>query len=206
MKAELKSNLLLDITGRGSLKWRDIQNHWHPAHIYNYEDQTLPTYLFLELVEDKLKVSFSQKVNGSCYKLLCVSTAPEVCLLKYEIRKKFSIQVKGHVDFLDAEKEQEIIEFANSFKFPEYDEESRKVLLEQYDRVYKQHKKDKEFIHKSEKLEQNLHNIIKKINKLKIIMTELKRNINLEVFLSKNILEKISNSKNPATHILIRVK
>jgi len=145
MKAELKSNLFLDITGRGSLKWRDIQNHWHPAHIYNYEDQTLPTYLFLELVEDKLKISFSQKVNGSCYKLLCVSTAPEVCLLKYEIRKKFSIQVKGHVDFLDAEKEQEIIEFANNFNFPEYDEESRKILLEQYDRVYKQHKKDKEF-------------------------------------------------------------
>ena len=41
--------------------------------------------------------------------------------------------------------EQEIIEFANNFNFPEYDEESRKVLLEQYDRVYKQHKKDKEF-------------------------------------------------------------
>jgi len=66
-------------------------------------------------------------------------------------------------------------------------------------------KKDKEFIHKSEKLEQNLHNIIKKINKLKIILTELKRNINLEVFLSKNILEKISNNKNQQTNILIRV-
>ena len=66
-------------------------------------------------------------------------------------------------------------------------------------------KKDKEFIHKSEKLEQNLHNMIKKINKLKIILTELKRNINLDVFLAKNILEKYSNTKTPATNILIRV-
>lgn len=67
------------------------------------------------------------------------------------------------------------------------------------------HLKDNDFIHKSEKLEQNLHNIIKKINKLKIIINEMKRNINLEVFLYKNILEKIENNKIPAANILIKV-
>ena len=66
-------------------------------------------------------------------------------------------------------------------------------------------KKDKDIIHKSQKLEHNLHNIVKKINKLKLIIGELRRNINLEVFLSKNILEHISNNKNSVTCILIRV-
>ena len=145
MKAELESNLFLDITGRGALKWRNIQGSWHPADIYKYADQTLPTYLFLELLKGELKVSFSQKAQGSCYKLLYVSTAPEICLLKYEIREKFSIEVVGHVDFLDAEKEEEIIEFVDNFNFPEYEEESRKRVLELYNRIFKQNKKDKEF-------------------------------------------------------------
>lgn len=67
-------------------------------------------------------------------------------------------------------------------------------------------KKNQEIIHKSQKLEHSLHNIVKKINKLKLIITELRRNISLEVFLSKNILDHISNNKNSATNILIRVK
>jgi hypothetical protein len=65
--------------------------------------------------------------------------------------------------------------------------------------------KNKEIVHKSQKLEQSLHNIVKKINKLKLILDELGRNLNLEVFLSKNILEHMSNHKNSTTNILVRV-
>jgi len=57
---------------------------------------------------------------------------------------------------------------------------------------------------KSKKLEHSLHNIVKKINKLKLILDEIGRNLHLEVFLSKNILDHINN-KNSNTSILIRV-
>lgn len=83
----------------------------------------------------------------------------------------------------------------------EYENRERNDMLRKQNE-----KKEKEIIHKSQKLEHNLHNIVKKITKLKLIINELRRNINLEVFLSKNILEHISNNKNSITSILIRVK
>ena len=44
-----------------------------------------------------------------------------------------------------------------------------------------QSKKENEMIRKSEKLESNLTIIMKKLSKLKIIIKEFKRNINMEV-------------------------
>ncbi len=58
--------------------------------------------------------------------------------------------------------------------------------------------------HKSKNLEHSLHNINKKLNKLKLIIDDIGRNLHLEVFLSKNILDHIEN-KNSMTNILIRV-
>ena len=68
-----------------------------------------------------------------------------------------------------------------------------------------QAKKQQEFIHKSEKLENNLTNILKKISKMKIIINELKRNINLDVALQKNLLEELDQINTP-TNIVIRVE
>ena len=68
-----------------------------------------------------------------------------------------------------------------------------------------QEKKQQEFIHKSEKLENNLTNILKKISKMKIIINELKRNINLDVALQKNLLEELDDINTP-TNIVIRVE
>jgi len=68
-----------------------------------------------------------------------------------------------------------------------------------------QAKKQQEFIHKSEKLENNLTNILKKISKMKIIINELKRNINLDVVLHKNLLEELDEINTP-TNIMIRVE
>jgi len=67
-------------------------------------------------------------------------------------------------------------------------------------------KKEKDFIHRSEKLESTLSNVVKKLNKMKIIITELKRNLNIDVFLSKNLLDHINDNKNTSTNILIRVE
>ena len=67
-------------------------------------------------------------------------------------------------------------------------------------------KKNKEFIHKSEKMELTLQNIVKKLNKMKIIIAELKRNISMDIFLSKNLLDYFSDNRNSQVNILIRVE
>lgn len=108
--------------------------------------------------------------------------------------EKTAIQANAKVllERLDLERQKKKIEYDNR--------EKNDMLRKENE------KKEKEVVHKSQKLEHNLHNIVKKINKLKLIINELKRNIDLEVFLSKNILEHISNNKNSATCILIRVE
>ena len=55
-----------------------------------------------------------------------------------------------------------------------------------------------------EKLEKNLNNILKKITKLKYIITEFKRNINMEVILQKNYMEKEEINSQPS--IIIKVE
>ena len=66
-------------------------------------------------------------------------------------------------------------------------------------------KKDKAFVHKSEKLENTLHNITKKIQKLKAIINELNRNIDLDIFLTKNLIDHYNDPDTPV-NILIRVE
>ena len=66
-----------------------------------------------------------------------------------------------------------------------------------------QAKKENEKIKKNEKLESNLTIIIKKLSKLKIIIKEFKRNINLEVNLQSNVMED-GEEKTP--NIIIRVE
>jgi hypothetical protein len=66
-----------------------------------------------------------------------------------------------------------------------------------------QAKKENEMIRKSEKLESNLTIIMKKLLKLKIIIKEFKRNIDLEVNLQSNAMED-GEEKTP--NIIIRVE
>ena len=66
-------------------------------------------------------------------------------------------------------------------------------------------KKEQDNIHNSEKLENNLTNILKKMQKMKIIITELKRNINLDAILQKNLVEEMDDIQNGA-NIAIRVE
>jgi hypothetical protein len=66
-----------------------------------------------------------------------------------------------------------------------------------------QSKKESELIKKSEKLESNLTIIMKKLSKLKIIIKEFKRNINLEVNLQSNVME---DGEEKVPNIIIRVE
>jgi hypothetical protein len=64
---------------------------------------------------------------------------------------------------------------------------------------------EQEFTHKSEKLENKLMNIVKKMYKLKGIIEDLKRNVDLDLFLSKNLIDHY-NDPNTPTNIFIRVE
>jgi len=59
--------------------------------------------------------------------------------------------------------------------------------------------------HKSSKLEQNLQNILRKLHKMKIITSETRRNVNLEVVLLKDVAEYLGENNSSNTNILIRV-
>ena len=61
------------------------------------------------------------------------------------------------------------------------------------------------FQHESEKLENTLINIYKKISKLKIIISDLKRKVDLDIFLTKNLIEHYNENKSPI-NIFIRVE
>lgn len=130
-------------------------------------------------------------------------------LLDYEIKIK---EMNQNVEKSRIENEKNLIQTDSKVLLERLEVERTKKKIEyenreKNDMLRKENeKKDREIIHKSQKIEHNLHNIVKKINKLKLIITELRRNLNLEVFLSKNILEHISNNKNSITNILIRVK
>lgn len=66
--------------------------------------------------------------------------------------------------------------------------------------------KSSDIVHKSSKLEQNLQNILRKIHKMKIIISEIRRNVNLEVVLLKDICEFLDDNFINNTNILIRVR
>ena len=66
-------------------------------------------------------------------------------------------------------------------------------------------KKEQENLHKSERLENYLKDILKKIQQMKIIIAELKRNINLDVIFPKNYVEEIEEIQN-GSNITIRVE
>ena len=137
-------------------------------------------------IEEKLK----RQLQDYELKLKEMNQSVEKTKIENE-RINIENNIKQRIDLLEAEKARKKREFEIR--------ENNDMLRRESQR------KHTEFIHKSEKLEQNLHNIVKKLNKMKIIVSELKRNIQMEVFLSKNLLEHINDTKNAQTNVLIRV-
>ena len=66
-------------------------------------------------------------------------------------------------------------------------------------------KREQENIHNTERLENNLTNILKKIQKMNIIISELKRNIKLDAIIQKNLIEETDEINN-GSNISIRVE
>lgn len=80
---------------------------------------------------------------------------------------------------------QERLKILETDKAKKKREKEIKEKLESMKRDLKIH----DISHQSEKLEQNLHNVVKKLNKLKIICQELKRNVNMDIHLTRSFSE-----------------
>ena len=136
-------------------------------------------------------------------------------LIDYEEKLKEINQTVEKSKIENDRKNMELI-MQEKLKLLEQEKIRKKREYEQKERIENQRKenivKQQDVVHKSEKLEQNLHNVMKKLNKMKIIVAELRRNVNLEIFINKNISDHLNtldletgNSK-ATTNILVRVE
>jgi len=101
---------------------------------------------------------------------------------------------------------QTLIEERINFADMEYQRKIKELEIRENDILKKKRldKNNKLQIHNSEKVEITLTNLMRKINKMKIILSEFGRKFKLEVQLTKNIIEYFKDTKSGLT-ILIRV-
>jgi len=101
---------------------------------------------------------------------------------------------------------QTLIEERINFADMEYQRKIKELEIRENDILKKKRldKNNKLQIHNSEKVEITLTNLMRKINKMKIILSEFGRKFKLEVQLTKNIIEYFKDTKSGST-ILIRV-
>jgi kinesin family protein 13 len=150
-------------------------------------------------VKDKIEIEDKMKKQLTDYedKLKEMNQSVEKSKIEND-RKNMEIIMQEKLKLLEQEKVRKKREY----------EQKEKLEIRKKEEKTRHH----EIIHKSEKLEQNLHNVMKKINKMKIIIQELRRNVNLDIYISKDISEHIntldlSNGKSKAnTNILVRVE
>jgi hypothetical protein len=124
---------------------------------------------------------------------------------EYQIQLK---EISENVEKQKLEQERLIQERKLKEKLEQLEEEKakkkREFEIREKNEMMALQKKDSNYIHNKEKLEKNLINIIKKIAKIKLIITELKRNINMEVIIQKNYMDK--DEINSIPKIIIRVE
>ena len=190
--------------------------------IYSIDWESAQLELQKEIeLENKKQIEENEKKKQEVMDSLRKNLEEEFAKKKNEMEEKLRKQVEEYQlqlkeDIQKAEKERLEQERLNQEKIAkekiqQLEEEKlrKKKELEQKEKNLllknEQMLKNKEFIHKSEKLENNLTNILKKISKMKIIISDLKRKINLEVTLHKNLMEEI-NEINSSTNIMIRVE
>lgn len=155
---------------------------------------------------DSMKKDLEEKYNKEKYE---VEEKLRVQLMEYEQKMK---EMKQSVEKNKIEQERihmenllqerlKLLESENARKKREYENREKNEIIKK-----EKIKKEGEILHKSEKLESTLHNLMRKLNKMKIIVSELRRNFSLEIHLSKNLLEYLKDSKLCTTNVQIRVK
>ena len=181
--------------------------------IYDIDWETAQTELQNELEEqNKLEEMENEKKKQKAYDILKISLEQKYNKEREEIESKMNKQLKEYQDKINEmknqseekskmEKERNELEMRLKQKIEKLEAEKnlRKKMFQS------EVVRETEFTHTSEKLENKLINIVKKMYKLKGIIEDLKRNVDLDLFLSKNLIDHY-NDPNTNINIFIRVE
>ena len=182
--------------------------------IYEIDWEMAQTELQNEIEEqNKWEEMENEKKKQQAYDILRTSLEQKFNKERQEIETKMNKQLKEYQDKINEmknrseekskmEKEKEELEIRLKQKIEKLESEKNQQKKMFQSEVVRS---ETEFTHSSEILENKLLNIVKKIYKLKGIIEDLKRNVDLELFLSKNLIDHY-NDPNTPVNIFIRVE
>ena len=184
-------------------------------NLYDIDWEMAQTELQNEIDEQrKLEEMENEKKQQHAYEVLRMSLESKYSKERQEIENKMNKQLKEYQDKINEMKnqseeknkmEKERDELENRLKIKIKKLEANKNLQKNIFRSEVVKNESESFTHKSEKLENKLINIVKKMFKLKSMIEDLKRNIDIDLFLSKNLIDHY-NDPNTPVNIFIRVE
>ena len=179
--------------------------------LYEIDWEMAQTELQNELEEqNKLEEMENEKKKQQAYNILKQSLEQKYNKEKKEIEEKMSLQLKEYEDKINTMKN----ESEEKMKIEKEKNEMEMKLTNKLKRLQRQKnvgmrstqseviKEENQNIAK--KLENTLVNLVKKINKFKAMVDDLKRNVDLDLFLSKNLIDHY-NDQNTPINIFIRI-
>ena len=182
--------------------------------IYEIDWEMAQTELQNEIEEqNKIEEMENEKKKQQAYDILRTSLEQKYNKERQEIENKMNKQLKEYQDKMNEIKNQKeeskIEKEKNEQEMRRLKHEIEKLESEKNQQKLKFQsevvRSETEFKHKSEQLENKLINIMKKIYKFKGMIDDLKRNVELDLFLSKNLIDHY-NDPNAPINILIRVE
>ena len=182
--------------------------------LYEIDWEMAQTELQNEIEEQrKIEAFENKKKKQQAYDILKQSLEQKYTKEKKEIENKMNMQLKEYQDKINEmkneneeknkiEKEKNEMELKLKSKIRRLQSEKNlRSKIFQSEVVREENQSSQ----KSQLLENKLINIVKKIYKIRGIIEDLKRNVKLELFLSKNLIDHFNNPETPI-NILFRVE
>ena len=182
--------------------------------IYEIDWEMAQTELQNEIEEqNKIEEMENEKKKQQAYDILRTSLEQKYNKERQEIEENMNKQLKEYQDKMEEIKNKNE---ENKIEKEKNEQEMRRLKhqIEKLESEINEQKmkfqsevvrSENEFKHKSELLENKLKNIMKKIYKFKGMLEDLKRNFELDLFLSKNLIDHY-NDPNTPINIFIRVE
>ena len=182
--------------------------------IYEIDWEMAQTELQNEIEEqNKIEEMENEKKKQQAYDILRTSLEQKYNKERQEIEENMNKQLKEYQDKMEEIKNKNE---ENKIEKEKNEQEMRRLKhqIEKLESEINEQKmkfqsevvrSDNEFKHKSELLENKLKNLMKKIYKFKGMLEDLKRNVELDLFLSKNLIDHY-NDPNTPINIFIRVE
>ena len=179
--------------------------------LYEIDWEMAQTELQNELEEqNKIEEMENEKKRQQAYDILRQSLEQKYSKEKKEMEDKMNLQVKEYEEQLNEMKNQteeknKIEKEKNELELKLKDKLKRLQLQKNAKRgSFKSEVIREENQNKLEKLENTLINVVKKIYKFKSLIDDLKRNVELDLFLSKNLIDHYNDQSTPI-NIFIRI-